>query len=82
MSCTTQWYNILQYISTKGAENNKMYGRGKQDASEALDKKTQERLSVPANFYSTYKDSSGNPLCRGMECQRTMESHVSSSFAG
>lgn len=44
-----------------------MYRRGKQDASEALDKKTQERLSVPANFYSTYKDSSGNPLCRGME---------------
>lgn len=67
MSCTTQWYNILQCISTKGAENNKMYRRGKQDASEALDKKTQERLSVPANFYSYHKDSSGDPLCRSVE---------------
>lgn len=60
----------------------KCTGRGKQDASEALDKKAQERLPVSAGLCGAHKDSSGDPLYRGVEFQRTMESHVSSSFAG
>ena len=53
-----------------------MYGRGNQDASEALDQKAQERLSVPAGLCGAYKDIVGFMLFFCMGRSGTMESYV------
>lgn len=60
----------------------KCTGRGKQDASEALDKKTQERLFVPAGLCGAHKDIAGFMLFFCMERSGAMESHVSHGSGG